>query len=134
MLHPYIEQNINPILAAIFSSFTFFFSLLFIFTNPRNPVLFVHRSMIYLACLVLPCEGTSRMINLVLSHVVLPSLRQQSKGLFGKNGTVPLGDRFCCENDLLSVLKRKEKGHLYGETERNHCTQTGPNSNHLHHL
>ena len=22
-------------------------------------------------------------------------------GLFGKNGTVPLGDRFCCEKDLL---------------------------------
>jgi len=43
----------------------------------------------------------------------------KGQSLFGKNGTVALGDRFCCENDLLSVLKRKEKGHLYGRTERN---------------
>jgi len=35
------------------------------------------------------------------------------KGLVDKNGTVPLGDRFFCENYLLSILKRKEKGHLY---------------------
>jgi len=39
---------------------------------------------------------------------------------------VPSGDRFCCEKDVLSVLKRKEKGRLYGETERNRCIQTGP--------
>ena len=52
-------------------------------------------------------------------------IETSSKGLFGKNGTVPLGDRFCCENDL-SILKRKEKGHLYGETERNRCIQTSP--------
>jgi len=30
--------------------------------------------------------------------------------LFSYNGSVPFGDRFCCENDLLSVLKWKEKG------------------------
>ena len=46
------------------------------------------------------------------------------KGLFGYNGSVPLGDRFCCENDLLSVLKRNEKGHLYGRTERHPRSQT----------
>ena len=28
------------------------------------------------------------------------------KGLFGKNGTVSLGDRSCSENRILSVLKR----------------------------
>ena len=28
------------------------------------------------------------------------------KALFGCDGTVPLGDRSCCENDLLSALKR----------------------------
>ena len=37
------------------------------------------------------------------------------EGLFSKNGTVSLGDRFCCENNALSVLKRKGKGDLYGE-------------------
>ena len=37
----------------------------------------------------------------------------QPKGLFGTNGTVPLRGRFRCENNLLSVLKWKEKGHLY---------------------
>ena len=36
------------------------------------------------------------------------------RGLFDKNGTVPLSDRFYCENGLLH-LKQKEKGHLYGE-------------------
>jgi len=50
---------------------------------------------------------------------------KKAKGLFGKNVTIPLGDHFCCENDL-SVLKRKEKGYLYGETERNRCIQAGP--------
>jgi len=39
------------------------------------------------------------------------------KGLFGKNGTVLLGDCFCCGNGL-SILKRKEKCHLYGERNR----------------
>ena len=36
-----------------------------------------------------------------------------------QNGTIPLGDRFCCENDLSSVLKRKEKVNLYDMGERN---------------
>ena len=44
---------------------------------------------------------------------------------------------FCWANvsavKMTSVLKRKKKGHLYGETERNRCIQTGPNSNHSHH-
>ena len=35
------------------------------------------------------------------------------KSMFGKKGAAPLGDRFCYENDL-SVLKQKERGHLYG--------------------
>jgi len=34
----------------------------------------------------------------------------KAKGLFGKNGTLPPGDRFCRENRILSILKRKEKG------------------------
>jgi len=42
----------------------------------------------------------------------------KSKCLFGKNGTVQLGDRFCCENGLLSILERKEKGCLYREQNR----------------
>jgi len=59
-----------------------------------------------------------------------PSKKKQTyKGLFGKNGTGPWDDRFCCENIILSVLKRKRKGHLYGETERNRCIQTGPQPN-----
>jgi len=33
-----------------------------------------------------------------------------SKSLFSYNSSVPLGNRFCCENDLLSLLKWKEKG------------------------
>jgi len=41
------------------------------------------------------------------------------KGLFS--------DRFYCENGLLSVLKGKGKGDLYGGTERNRYIQTGPN-------
>ena len=48
------------------------------------------------------------------------------EGQFGKIETIPLGDPFCCENDLLSVLKRKEKGDLYGRIERNRCIQIGP--------
>jgi len=52
--------------------------------------------------------------------------RKGNKGLFGKNGTVPLGDRFCCENDLPSVSKRQEKGHLYGGTGRDRCVQIAP--------
>jgi len=33
----------------------------------------------------------------------------------GKNGTVPFGGRFCCDNGCLSLrfLKRKEERHLY---------------------
>jgi len=50
-----------------------------------------------------------------------------TKGLFGKNGTVPLGDRFCCENDLLPALERKENGHLYGMGERNGTVVSYPN-------
>ena len=45
--------------------------------------------------------------------------------LFGKNGTVPFGDRSYCEKSVLSALKQKEKGHLYEGTERNRCVQTG---------
>jgi len=41
------------------------------------------------------------------------------KGLFS--------DRFYCENGLLSVLKGKGKGDLYGGTERNCHIQKGPN-------
>jgi len=37
-----------------------------------------------------------------------------NKGLFGKNRAVPFGHRFCCENAVLSILKQKEKVHLYG--------------------
>ena len=47
------------------------------------------------------------------------------KRLFGKNGTVPLDDRFRCEENLLSVLKQKEKGHLCGEGERSCFIPTG---------
>ena len=54
------------------------------------------------------------------------SCDKKNEGLFGKNGTVPSGDRFCCEKGLPSVLKQKEKWHLYGETERNRCIQTDP--------
>jgi len=36
-------------------------------------------------------------------------------------------DRFYCENGLLSILKGKGKGDLYGGTERNRYIQTGPN-------
>ena len=43
------------------------------------------------------------------------------KSLFGKNGTASLGDHFCCENNHLAVLKRKEKEDLYEGTERNRC-------------
>jgi len=32
--------------------------------------------------------------------------QSDAKALFGCNGSVPLGDRFLCENDLLSVSKR----------------------------
>jgi len=38
-----------------------------------------------------------------------------------------VSDRFYGENGLLSVLKGKGKGDLYGGTERNHYIQTGPN-------
>ena len=41
------------------------------------------------------------------------------KGLFS--------DRFYCENGLLSALKWKGKGNLYGGTEQNRYIQTGPN-------
>ena len=41
------------------------------------------------------------------------------KGLFGKNGTVPLGECFCCENGLPSVLKRKKRDDLYDMGEWN---------------
>jgi len=34
----------------------------------------------------------------------------QPKNLIGYNGSVLLGHSFCCENDLLSILKRKKKG------------------------
>ena len=44
-----------------------------------------------------------------------------------------MGDRFCCENRILSVLKLKEKDHLYGGKEQNRCIQTGPYSV-VHHL
>ena len=46
-------------------------------------------------------------------------LEYTAKGLFGWNGSVPFGDRFYCKKRVLSVLKRKETGHLYGGTERN---------------
>jgi len=36
-------------------------------------------------------------------------------------------DRFYCENGLLSVLKGKGNGDLYGGTERSCSIQTGPN-------
>lgn len=44
---------------------------------------------------------------------------------FGKNGTIPVGDCSCRENNL-SIFKRKETGDLYGGRERNGCIQTGP--------
>ena len=54
-----------------------------------------------------------------------PSWSRAPKGLSFKNGTVPLGDRFrYYENSILSILKPKEKGSLYGGTERNRCVQT----------
>jgi len=37
---------------------------------------------------------------------------QLSESPFGKNEDVPLGDSFCCENSIPSVLKRKEEGYL----------------------
>ena len=40
------------------------------------------------------------------------------QGLFAKNGAVPLGDCFCCENGLPFVFKQKEKGFVWG-TEQN---------------
>ena len=44
-----------------------------------------------------------------------PSKKKQTyKSLFGQNGTVPLDDRFCCENIILSVLKRKRRGNTTG--------------------
>ena len=36
----------------------------------------------------------------------MSQLQNEVKALFGCDGTVPLGDRFCCEHGLLSVLKR----------------------------
>jgi len=54
-----------------------------------------------------------------------PTAAINTKGPFGKNGTAPSGDRFCCENSVLSVPKWKEKGDLYEGTERNRCIQTG---------
>ena len=36
-------------------------------------------------------------------------------------------DRFYGENSLVAVLKRKGKGDLYRETERNRYIHTGPN-------
>ena len=61
------------------------------------------------------CCGEFRLCLLAQDSISSPV----GKGLFGKNGTVPLGDRFCCENDLSSVLKRKEKVNLYDMGERN---------------
>ena len=49
------------------------------------------------------------------------------KALFGCNGTVPLGDRFCCGNDLLSVLKRSFVLE-YRTTERSRHNRTRPNT------
>jgi len=49
-------------------------------------MLFVHRGMICLACLVLPCEGMGRMINLVLSHLVLPLSGSNLRACLAKMG------------------------------------------------
>ena len=57
--------------------------------------------------------------------LILQRLFEGTKSLFGKNGTVPFGDRFYCEKSILSFLNRKEKGYLCRGTESNHCIRTG---------
>ena len=54
------------------------------------------------------------------------------EGLFGKNGSILLGDHSCCESG--SVLKRKEKDDLYGGTETDRGIQTDPKELDPHHL
>jgi len=82
-------------------------------------------------------ERTEKRKQTILVAVVLmfvtPFVKKKSlssSSPFGKNGTVPLVHRFCCENAVLSILKRKGKDHLYGgtETDRNPCIQTGLSS------
>ena len=50
---------------------------------------------------------------------------EEYKGMFGKNGIIPLGDQICRKQSILSLLRRKEMGHFYGVRERNRCIQTG---------
>jgi len=57
---------------------------------------------------------------------LLPGLHHPPKDLFGWNGFVSFGDRFYCKKRVLSVLKRKEIGYLYGGMERNRSNRTGP--------
>jgi len=60
-----------------------------------------------------------------LYHIIIYIISNNIKGLFVKNRTIPSGDRFCCESGLLSILKWKEKSHLWcGGTEGDRCTST----------
>jgi len=44
-----------------------------------------------------------------------------TKSLFGYDGSVPFGDRFHCKKSVLSVLKRAEKVLLYGTVVTKHA-------------
>jgi len=48
--------------------------------------------------------------------------RRTAEGLFGKKGTVS-----AVRKGILSFLKLKGKGYLYGGRERSRCIQTGTN-------